>query len=726
MDDPPGSDHEAQEAKRILIVEDEAIIALAESFMLRKRGYIVDTANSGEAALSLLAGGTIPDLILMDIDLGQGMDGTAAASAILERWKLPIVFLTSHSSREMVEKVRGITRYGYIIKNSGDFVMMSTIDMAFDLFSKERLIEEKNALLKRAEIAARIGYWFVSPGGGTTITLSEGSRAILGLGQESCSFEDFQSKVLAEASESRARAFRELIENGRPYDITYRIRRSDTGAIVTIRSSGRLYEDTVIGVFQDISEIEGLLGDLREGEARQAVTLRSIGDGVISTDTEGRVVELNRMAEELTGWRREEAFGRPIGEVFEIVNASSRKRVENPIQKVMETGYIVGLANHTVLIARGGAERHIADSAAPIRDEGGAMLGMVLVFRDISRDYEAQEMVRRSEGLFRALFTDGHTPMMLIDPEDGKIEEANRASERFYGWDRDELRSMNISEINVLPPQRIAEEMGKAAESDYREFHFIHRVAEGEPRHVLVVSGPIRIDGKKRLLSIIRDATEEHAKEVELDAERDRSATLLRDAHHRMKNSIQMIASLIQLQLAGTGDEKAAAALRELQNRVVGMSLVYDQSRVGDERQTLSSADYLASLLKAIEASYLHPSATLRTTIEDIAIEARFAASLGLIVGELVMNACKYAFPHGAQGSISIEFASEGDSSVSLAVRDDGVGMDAARGRGGRGEHQGIGLELVRSLVAQEKGVIKIDTNSGGTSITCSFPMASQ
>ena len=169
-----------------------------------------------------------------------------------------------------------------------------------------------------------------------------------------------------------------------------------------------------------------------------------------------------------------------------------------------------------------------------------------------------------------------------------------------------------------------------------------------------------------------------------------------------MKNSMQMIASLIQLQLAGTGDEKAAAALRELQSRVVGMSLVYDQSRVGRRAPDAELGRLPGlSLLKAIEASYLHPSATLRMEIEDIAIEARFAASLGLIVGELVMNACKYAFPLGAKGSISDRILERrGTLRSPSSCGDDGIGMDASRGRG---EHKGIGLELVRSLVAQEK-----------------------
>lgn len=697
-----------------MVVEDEAIIALSESFMLRKRGYTVDIANTGEAAIGLLESGAIPDLILMDIDLGPGIDGTATASAILLRWKLPIVFLTSHSSKEMVEKVRGITRYGYIIKNSGDFVMISSIEMAFDLFDKERLLEEKNSLLQMAEKSARIGYWFVYPGT-STIALSEGSSAILGIDAESCSFEDFQRRVFAGSAKARAEAFRALIDQGDPYDVSYRYRRGDTGEIVTLRSSGRAYEGMILGVFQDISEIGRLLGDLRKSEERQAVTLRSIGDGVISTDIEGRVVELNDMAERLTGWKAEEAAGRPISEVFDIVNATTREAVENPIQKVIDTGYIVGLANHTVLVTRDGTERHIADSAAPIRDDGGTMLGVVLVFRDVTHEYETQEELRHKEEIFRTLFTEAHTPMLLVDPETGRIEEANRAAEDFYGWSADRLQAMNISDINTLGPDEIASEMRKAKESKSREFRFIHRLASGETSRVLVVSGPVAIGGKKLLLSTVQDATKAYAEQA-------RSDILLKDARHRMKNSVQMISSLINLQLAETDDDKAAAVLRELQNRVISMTLVYDQLYKSDDREVVSSAEYLASLLDAIAAGYVHPSVTLRKAIQDNVLEARFAISLGLIIGELIMNSCKHAFPSGAAGTVSIEFAKKGEDAFCLVVSDDGIGIDASRERAGEAKREGIGLALVRSLVEQENGRMEICTKTG-TSITCSFPI---
>lgn len=124
-------------AKSILLVEDEAIIALHTQRTLKKFGYSVLTAFSGEQAVEIVRSSQYKepvDLILMDIDLGAGINGPEAAEQILKDYSIPIVFLTSHSEREMVEKVRGITRYGYVIKNSGDFVLNSSIEMAFELF----------------------------------------------------------------------------------------------------------------------------------------------------------------------------------------------------------------------------------------------------------------------------------------------------------------------------------------------------------------------------------------------------------------------------------------------------------------------------------------------------------------------------------------------------------------------------------------------------------------
>jgi PAS domain S-box-containing protein len=146
-----------QDQKTILVVEDEAIIALSLRRTLEKWGYAVLTAGTGEKAVELAKSDIEIDLALMDINLGRGMDGTQAAAAILTMRSLPIVFHTSHSERETVEKVRDITRYGYILKGCGEFVLRSSLDMAFELYESHMdLKRNSEALYEHAQLLDNI------------------------------------------------------------------------------------------------------------------------------------------------------------------------------------------------------------------------------------------------------------------------------------------------------------------------------------------------------------------------------------------------------------------------------------------------------------------------------------------------------------------------------------------------------------------------------------------
>jgi PAS domain S-box-containing protein len=124
-------------------------------------------------------------------------------------------------------------------------------------------------------------------------------------------------------------------------------------------------------------------------------TVGSIGDGVIATDTEGRVQIINRVAQSLTGWTEDEAIGKPLAEVFPIINEKTREKCENPVANVLRSGEIVGLANHTALVGKDGIERSIADSAAPIHDALGRVTGVVLVFRDVTESKRMEDALAR-------------------------------------------------------------------------------------------------------------------------------------------------------------------------------------------------------------------------------------------------------------------------------------------------------------------------------------------
>jgi PAS domain S-box-containing protein len=132
---------------------------------------------------------------------------------------------------------------------------------------------------------------------------------------------------------------------------------------------------------------------------RLLVTLRSIGDGVITTDTQGQIVLMNKVAEDLTGWSLAESIDRPLSDVFHIINEQTRAQCANPVEKVLSSGQIVGLANHTVLVCRDGTERLVADSGAPIRDHSGTIIGVVLVFRDVTARHKAETALQNAQKL---------------------------------------------------------------------------------------------------------------------------------------------------------------------------------------------------------------------------------------------------------------------------------------------------------------------------------------
>ena len=149
----------------------------------------------------------------------------------------------------------------------------------------------------------------------------------------------------------------------------------------------------------DITEMKHAEEALATEREKLAVTLGSIGDGVIASDTQGRVVVLNKVAETLTGWKESDAIGRSLTEIFNIINEKTRLRCENPVEKVLKLGCVVGLANHTVLISRDGKEQAIADSGAPIRNNQGDIIGVVLVFRDVTETLRLQEFAARAQRL---------------------------------------------------------------------------------------------------------------------------------------------------------------------------------------------------------------------------------------------------------------------------------------------------------------------------------------
>lgn len=194
-----------------------------------------------------------------------------------------------------------------------------------------------------------------------------------------------------------------------------------------------------------------------QGE-RLRTTLASIGDAVITTDTAGRITGMNAVAEALTGWKLAEANGQPLDGVFRIVNEETRQTVPNPVTRALKEGIVVGLANHTVLIANDGTVHPIDDSAAPIRCKDGQIVGCVLVFRDVTqrRHLEKENASRHVAARFLASIVESSEDAIISKSLDGIIQTWNAAAERLFGYSAQQAVGRHISLI--IPADRTAEE----------------------------------------------------------------------------------------------------------------------------------------------------------------------------------------------------------------------------------------------------------------------------
>lgn len=251
------------------------------------------------------------------------------------------------------------------------------------------------------------------------------------------------------------------------------------------------------------------------------VTLRSIGDAVITTDVAGRVTSINGVGESLTGWSYDDAVGQPLDRVFHIVNEVTRKPVESPATRVLREGVIVGLANHTILIKKDGTQCPIDDSAAPIRNEEGYVSGCVLIFRDVT----AQRLIEREKAnqlltaRLLAAIVESSNDAIISKSLQGIIQSWNAAAEQLFGFTAAEAVGRHISII--IPPERLTEEdqiIASLKAGKRIEHYETERVCkDGRRIFVSLTISPIRDDSGNVIgaSKIVRDVTER--KRVEND-----------------------------------------------------------------------------------------------------------------------------------------------------------------------------------------------------------------
>ena len=519
---------------------------------------------------------------------------------------------------------------------------------------------------------------------------------------------------------------------------------------------------------------------LRTSEESLATTLLSIGDGVIATDTDGAVTRMNPVAEALTGWTADDARGRSFTEVFHIVNETTGQPAVDPVARVLREGVVVGLANHTSLVAKDGTVRPIADSAAPIRDGRGTLRGVVLVFRDMTAEREAESALREAHSFLDSIIENIPDMIFVKDAGDLRFRRFNKAGEALLGVRRDALIGKN--DYDLFPKEQaaaftekdrevlrgktvvdIAEEPIDTA-SGRRWLHTkkipIHDEA-GKPRYLLGISEDVT--ERKALLDRVRRMNEELEKRVaERTAALRTSEEQLRQAQkmeaigrlaggiaHDFNNLLSVILSYAELMSSEVPDgSELHGELREIRQAARRAADLTRQLLAFSRQQVLAPrVTDLNEIVGAMDAMLT------RLIGEDIEVCTHLARDLGAVlvdpsqVEQVVMNLvvnARDAMPKG--GKLTIETKNiELDSSYAeehpgvtagwhamIAVSDTGLGMDKATQARifepffttkAAGKGTGLGLSTVFGIVKQSGGHIWVYSEvDRGTTFKIYFP----
>jgi PAS domain S-box-containing protein len=740
-----------EEGETLLLVEDEAMIALAELRQLRAAGYRVLHARSGEEAVELFAGDEPGiDLVLMDINLGPGMDGTEAARKILEGRELPIVFLSSHTEKEIVSKTEEISSYGYVVKNSGITVLVASIKMAFKLFRAHGALEAANRELRdrQAEAQASRAALAISeekfskaflmnpdailiarPADGVIIDINRSFTDILGYSpEEAVSHSTLKGDLdLWVDLEERSRLVSRLECSGEVTDAQTFMRRKDGTVFPVLLSARRIDifgEPCVMSTIRDITVQRQAEKAIKAERDRAGRYLEIAEVALIGLDASGRVSLMNRKGAEMLGYGSENLVGKDWFESF--VPPEERVVVRGKFMRMMAGEDAGPVRYENDILGKGGSRRRIAWHNAVLRDDEGAIVGTLSSGEDITEQREAAEALRESEANLQALIENTDAAIWSFDRDCRLVNSNARFRERVSkGFGK--AIGNGDSLIEGAPDQLKAPWQAYYDRCLSGEAFRIEAMSVPplEPRLSEYRFNPIEhpgggIVGCTILTTDITDRMLQEGRMQELLVQKD---TLMRELKHRIKNNLGVISSLLELELAKLPDEAASAVFRAAISRIASMAAIYDRLGESGNPTGLDLTSYLNDIAAGIFELYtMAPGRIdLRFSGEPVTIDSSRAVPLGLAVNELVTNALKHGFPGGRSGSISVALETRGKT-VRISVSDDGVGL-------GEGfaidSSKGVGLMLVRLLVQQVQGSVEPMCRGpgkpGGTSIAISF-----
>ncbi len=709
-------------SKKILLVEDEALIAMSEKRELEKYDYLVHHVTTGEKAVQAILDNVLPvDLILMDIDLGSGIDGTQAAEKILNHKDIPVVFLSSHTEPEVVEKTEKITSYGYVVKNSGIVVLDASIKMAFKLFEANRRIlgseiKQKTMLANISDVIVIIDKKGVNRYKSPNITKLFGWKPEELIGKSTWDnvhpddlrdAQLFFNGIMEEPGATGTAEFRYRCKNGEY-------------AIIEITLMNLLHDKVIQGLLGNYHNISNRK-KIEEEQLALAALVENSNDIAIVKNIERRIISGNKnfvqasMSESLS-----DLVGKTDADILGI--PEDQEPVHSYMLddlKALKLKPGESLLREEGIPSEEGLLRTYMTRKFPI-SIASKVIGIGVITTDITTQKQNEEEIKSQNTLLSMIMETSPVGITTVD-KTGNITYANKRAEEILGLVKGEITSRtydaplwNHTDLDGSPLLDEKQPFNIVKTTMTTAYNVQHGITWPDGGVVLlsINASPMKdIDGNfNGMVATLEDITDAKNNEEIIFKQLTEKETMVKEVHHRIKNNISSIESFLSLQADDTNNVDAKKILNNATSRVQSMRILYDKLLMGKSFEEASIKEYADSIIDSIVEIFGEKKDIItEKEISDFIISTKILFPIGIIINELFTNIYKYAFKDRNSGTIFISIKKT-KNLVTLIIHDNGIGIDE---RKKLNKSPGFGLTIVKMLVEQLQGTYSIQNDNG-------------
>ncbi len=477
----------------------------------------------------------------------------------------------------------------------------------------------------------------------------------------------------------------------------------------------QIAEETNLQLQREIIERRKLMKELLRTEKFTKSIIDSSLDMIVATDINHHINEFNKSAEQTFGYKKSEVLGKHVSILYSDDNEFSKVLEKIGRQGKVALEIVNRRKNRSLFIAR--------LSASLLKNEEGEVIGAMGVSRDITDSKKAEEELRLSEERHRAIYDQAYIGIARI-AKMGRFLLVNQRLSDMMGYTADQFYKKTFYEL-VLPSEveeslQSWDELLSGAVSNFSKEQTYVR-SDGRLISANVTVSLVRdANGNPNyFVAVFEDVTERKENDRRLQESLKEKEVLLKEVHHRVKNNMQVISSILNLQSSYIDDEKALNILRESQDRIKSMSFVHESLYQSDTLSEVNFAEYIRNIATNLYHSYGRPQGgiNLEFELEPVYINLDTSIPCGLVINELVSNALKYAFIGRSSGRICIHLARVSEEQLTLIVEDDGVGLPEGFDVE---SSESLGLQLVSALTMQLGGHMEVAGNNG-TRFTLKF-----